>query len=331
MKKKNAPTLHDVAEAAGVSTATVSKYLNGAQGFSPKVEAAIKAAVAELGYRSNEFARAMITGASKAVGVAVLDINNPHFTAVVKGANRVAIERGYTLLLVDTEENQHRELQLLDTLSRRVDGLIVSSRMAEKDIETVVGFGKPVVFFGHLETLNLPSVGSDGYRGGYMLAQHLVTQGHKNVAYLGFSKARWDKDRMLGARECLESHGLTLQCFDTLAPFATEGERLCSLLMLAKQPPDAVICYNDLIAMGFMKEAQGLGFDVPRDVSVAGFDNVPYAEYVSPPLTSVNLQSQGLGELAMKKMLNLLSGKPADGYTVLEPQLVLRRSTMKRG
>jgi LacI family transcriptional regulator len=145
--KKNAPTLHDVAKAAGVSTATVSKHLNGTQRFSANVEATINAAVAELGYRSNVLARAMITGETKTIGVSILDINNPHFTAVVKGANRVAIEAGYTLLLDDTEENQGRELQLLDTLSRRVDGLIVSSRMPETDIKTIVDYGKPIVIF----------------------------------------------------------------------------------------------------------------------------------------------------------------------------------------
>jgi LacI family transcriptional regulator len=328
--KKTAPTLHDVAKAAGVSIATVSKYLSRTQRFSPAVESTITSAVEELGYRSNELARSMITGETKTIGIAILDINNPHFTAVVKGANRVAIANGYTLLLVDTEENQSRELQLLDALSRRVDGLIVSSRMPETDIKTVVDFGKPIVFFGRLESLRLPTVGSDGYRGAYMLTQHLVAQGHKDIAYLGFSKSRWDNDRMLGAQKCLQSHGLSLKRYDAQAPFASEGERLCSFIMLGKEHPDALICYNDLLAIGFMKEAQALGFKLPHDISVAGFDNVQYAEYVSPSLTSVDLQSQGMGELAMKKMLGTLAGKPTDNYTVLEPQVVLRGSTMKR-
>ncbi|RJF95761.1 LacI family transcriptional regulator [Noviherbaspirillum saxi] len=328
--KRNAPTLHDVAKAAGVSTATVSKFLNGAQRFSPAVEATINSVVAQIGYRSNELARSMITGETKTIGVAILDINNPHFTAVVKGANRVAIDAGYTLLFVDTEENQKRELQLLDTLSRRVDGLIISSRMSETDIKTVIDFGKPLVFFGQLETAKLVSICSAGQQGGYMLAQHLVNQGCKNIVYLGFSKSRWDRDRIAGVGECLESHGLSLKAYDAQAPFASEGERLCSLIMLGKDHPDAVICYNDLLAIGFMKEAQSLGFKIPHDVAVAGFDNVPYAEYVSPSLTSVNLQSEGMGELAMKKMLDLLAGRPTEEYTVLDPQLVLRESTSGR-
>ncbi|SNS14657.1 transcriptional regulator, LacI family [Noviherbaspirillum humi] len=328
--KKTAPTLHDVAKAAGVSIATVSKYLNGTQRFSPAVEANIDATVKTLGYRSNELARSMITGATKTIGVAILDINNPHFTSVVKGANRVAIDNGYTLLLVDTEENQGREMQLLDALSRRVDGMIISSRMPESDIKTVVDFGKPIVFFGRLESLRLPTVGSDVYRGAYMLTQHLVTQGHRHIAYLGFSKSRWDAERLRGMLDCLQQHDLPLARFDAQLPFASEGERMCSFVMLGRERPDALICYNDLMAIGFMKEAQALGFQIPQDLSVAGFDNIQYGEYVSPSLTSVDLKSQHMGEVAMRKMLDTLAGKETDHYTMLEPQVVLRQSTMKR-
>jgi LacI family transcriptional regulator len=328
--KRQAPTLYDVAREAGVSIATVSKYLNGAQRFSPPVEAVINEVVARLGYRSNELARSMVTGETKTIGVAILDIDNPHFTAVVKGANRIAIENGYTLLLVDTEENQSRELQLLDALSRRVDGLIISSRMPEPEIRKVVDYGKPVVLFGKLDSIRITSIVSEGRRGGFMLADHLVRQGHKNIAYLGFPESRWNLDRMEGVKECLDMHGLKLQGFDVRAPYAAEGERLCSSVMHRKERPDALICYNDLLAMGFMKEAQALGFRIPDDISVAGFDNIPYGEYISPSLTSVHLQSEGMGELAMKKMLDLLAGKTDDGCHVLDPHLVKRGSTRTR-
>lgn len=328
--KRQAPTVYDVAREAGVSIATVSKYLNGTQRFSPPVEATINKVVAQLGYRSNELARSMVTGETRTIGVAILDIDNPHFTAVVKGANRVAIEHGYTLLLVDTEENQSRELQLLDALSRRVDGLIVSSRMTEPDIRKVVDYGKPVVLFGKPDSIRVTSIVSEGRRGGFMLADHLVKQGHTSIAYLGFPESRWNLDRMDGVKECLDMHDLKLRCYDARAPYASEGERLCSSLMHGKERPDALICYNDLLAMGFMKEAQSLGFRIPDDISVAGFDNIPYAEYVSPPLTSVHLQSEGMGELAMKKMLNLLAGKADDECRVLDPHLVKRASTRTR-
>src|SRR5688572_77109 len=115
MKTKK-PTIRDVAAHAGVSIATVSKYVNQAQRFTPAVERRIRAAIDELGYHSDPAARSMITGKTGSVGVVILDIGNPHFTNIVKGANRVALEHGYNLLFVDTEENQAREGELLETL-----------------------------------------------------------------------------------------------------------------------------------------------------------------------------------------------------------------------
>ncbi|MBB5470565.1 DNA-binding LacI/PurR family transcriptional regulator [Paraburkholderia sp. CI2] len=113
---------------------------------------------------------------------------------------------------------------------------------------------------------------------------------------------------------------------------STDGERACSGLMLGPKRPDAVICYNDLIALGFIKEARELGFSLPRDVSIAGFDNVPYGEYASPALTSVDFQSEKMGELAMMNLIDELHGKGEEsaGYSMLDPHLVVRESTVRR-
>ena len=328
--KKSVPTIRDVAAAAGVSTATVSKFVNGAQRFSPAVEETIKRVIAELGYRSNPLAQSMITGRTKTVGLSVLDIANPHFTSIVKGANRVAQAHGYTVLLVDTEENPERERPMLEALSRRVDGMIVFSRMQEKDIGWLAEMDRPLVFFGRLSQLELPTVASDDHRGAYMLTRHLVTQGHRRVAYLGFSKSRRDDERMGGVKECLAAHGLELTVYDTASPSALEGERICSSIMLGAEHPDALICYNDLMALGFMKAAQTLGFRLPADMSVAGFDNIQFGNYTSPALTTVDLQSERMGVAAMEKLLAIIDGKPTDRFTKIEPQLILRASTANR-
>jgi LacI family transcriptional regulator len=328
--KKNIPTIRDVAAAAGVSTATVSKYVNGAQKFSPAVEATIKLVIEELGYRSNPLAQSMITGRTRTIGLSVLDISNPHFTSIVKGSNRVALAHGYTLLLVDTDENPDRERPLLEALSRRVDGMIVFSRMQERDMGWVVELDKPTVYFGRLTDIKLPSVSSDDHRGAYMLTQHLVALGHKHVAYLGFSRSRRDQDRLAGIRDCLEANGLPLATFDANAPSALEGERMSSPIMLGAGHPDALICYNDLMALGFMKEAQILGFRLPADISVAGFDNIEFGRYTSPPLTTVDLQSEQMGVAAMEKLLAIIDGNPTNDFTVVEPRLVLRASTVAR-
>jgi LacI family transcriptional regulator len=328
--KKNVATIRDVAAAAGVSTATVSKYVNGAQRFSPAVEATIKEVIDKLGYRSNPLAASMITGRTKSIGLSVLDIANPHFTSIVKGVNRVAQAHGYTVLLVDTEENPDRERPLLEALSRRVDGIIMFSRMLEPEMDWVMGLGKPLVYFGSLTRLDIPWVISDDHRGGYMLARHLVSLGHKRIAYLSFPRSRRDSERLGGIRECLAAHKLELTLHETSAPTAAEGERICSAIMLGAEHPDALICYNDLIALGFMKEAQTLGFKLPEDISVAGFDNILYGQYTSPALTTVDLQSERMGEEAMEKLLASIDGKPATDTVTIDPQLILRASTIKR-
>jgi DNA-binding LacI/PurR family transcriptional regulator len=121
--------------AAGVSVATVSTYMNGTQRFTPAVEARLKEEVEQLGYRSNPLARSMITGRTRTIGLAILDIRNPHFTNIVKGANRVALQHDYTLLLVDTEESQEREKTPIESLAQRVDGVIISSRMPDDSVQ----------------------------------------------------------------------------------------------------------------------------------------------------------------------------------------------------
>ncbi len=330
MNPKKPPTIRDVATAAGVSTATVSKFINGSKRFSPTVEATIQQVVDELGYTSNPLAQSMITGRTKTIGIAILDISNPHFTSLVKGANRIALEHGYTLLFVDTEENQARERQLLEALSRRVDGMLVYSRLPESELDWLGKLGKPMVYFGRLQQQTMPSVASDDHRGAFMLAQYLVGQGHKRIAYLGFPKSHRSEERRVGLESCLQGHGLQMIEFSANSPTAPEGERLCASIMLTGERPDALVCYNDLIALGFMKEAQTLGFKLPADISVAGFDNIQYGRFTFPPLTSVDLQSETMGVAGMERLLAAIDGREGPDFTLIEPQLILRASSGPR-
>lgn len=325
--KKSAPTIRDVAAAAQVSTATVSKYINGAQRFSPRVEAAIDAAVVRLGYKSNPMAKSMITGRTDTIGLCLPDIANPHFSCILQGAGKVAAERGYSVLLVDGAHAPDRERRTLEALSRRVDGMIVCSRLGEADMGWMADIGKPLVFLGSLAELPLPTVAGDDHAGGGMLARHLQMLGHRRIAYLGCSASRRDAQRIGGIRACLDAAGLELAVFDADSPSLAEGERLCSSLVLGSRRHDAVICYNDLLALGFMKEVTNLGLAIPRDLSVVGFDNIPYGKYTTPALTTVDLQSRQMGASAMDKLLALVRGEPVERCTRIGPRLVLRGST----
>jgi DNA-binding LacI/PurR family transcriptional regulator len=329
MKKK--PTIRDVAARAGVSIATVSKFINGAQRFTPAVERKIRAAIDEMAYQSNPLARSMITGKTSAVGVVILDIGNPHFTQLVKGANRVALEHGYNLLFVDTEESQAHEDALLEALSRRVDGLIVSTRMPEDQLGRVLAFGKPVVFSGRPAPRGHPSIAVDAHAAAFMLGELLVKQGHRHFAYIGFAPARPDMERTRGLTACLEAHGLGLTRFDVRAPTLAEGERICPSILLRRDKPDAVVCYNDMVAIGFLNAAKSLGISVPEDLSLVGIDNIPYGRVTSPPLTTVDIQSEHQGEEAIRMLLRAIEGTDAPtGHVKVEPRLVIRDSTRVR-
>lgn len=329
MRKK--PTIRDVAARAGVSIATVSKFINATQRFTPAVERRIRAAIDELEYQSNPLARSMITGKTSAVGVVILDIGNPHFTQLVKGANRVALEHGYNLLFVDTEESQAHEDELLEALSRRVDGLIVSTRMPEDQLPRVLAYGKPVVFSGRPAPRGHPSIAVDAHAAAFMLGELLVKQGHRHFAYIGFAPARPDMERTRGLTACLESHGLGLTRFDVRAPTLAEGERVCPSVLLRRDKPDAVVCYNDMVAIGFLNAAKSLGISVPEDLSLVGIDNIPYGRVTSPPLTTVDIQSEHQGEEAIRMLLRAIEGTdPPAGHVKVEPRLVVRDSTRVR-
>jgi len=328
--KKNVATIRDVAAAAGVSTATVSKFVNGTQRFSLAVEARLASTIEQLGYRSNPMAQSMITGRTKAIGLSVLDIANPHYASVVKGANRVAQAHGYTVLLVDTEETPERERHLLEALSRRVDGMIVYSRTPEEELDWLLALDRPSVFFGRPDRIGLPSVASDDQLGAFMVTRHLVAQGHQRVGYLGYANSRRNPERMAGVREALAAQDLELSVFEADAPVSGAGEKLCSSIMLGRQPLDALVCFNDLLALGFMKAAQSLGFRVPEDISVVGFDNIQFGSFASPALTSVDLNSEQMGAAAMQKLLASIEGQEVEPLTVVNAQLVLRASTATR-
>ena len=330
MKKK--PTIRDVAARAGVSIATVSKYINSTQRFTPAVERKIRAAIDALEYHSNPLARSMITGKTGSVGVVILDIANPHFTSLVKGANRVALEHGYNLLFVDTEESQAREDELLEALSRRVDGLIVSTRMPEDQLPRVLGMGKPVVFSGRPAPAGHPSIGVDAYTAAFVLGELLVKQRHQRIAYVGFAPARPDMERTRGLEECLAAHRMRFTRFEVRAPTVAEGERICPAVVLRKDKFDAVVCYNDMVAIGFLGAARSLGVSVPADISVVGIDNIPFGRFTSPALTTVDTQSEYLGEEGMRLLFRLIAGEAAPATHIkVEPRLVVRESTLERG
>jgi LacI family transcriptional regulator len=165
-----------------------------------------------------------------------------------------------------------------------------------------------------------------------MLGELLVKQGHKRIAYIGFSPARPDMERTRGLTESLKAHGQKFTRFEVRAPTVPEGERLCPSVVLRRDKFDAVVCYNDMVAIGFLGAARSLGVAVPADISVVGIDNIPFGRFTSPALTTVDTQSEYLGEEGMRLLFRLIAGEKAPGgHMKVEPRLVMRDSTVARG
>lgn len=331
-RRRKATTIRDVAQAAGVSTATVSKFINGGQRFSREVEDRLTVAIRDLGYVSNPLARGMITGRTGNVGIVILDIANPHFTSLVRGASRVAQQRGLNLLFADVAEGQLPELAMLQALSRRVDGLIVSARLSQPSIDWLMQSGPPTIYYGgrpaHPEGC---SVGTDSHAAGLMLGRHLRDLGHRQIAYVGFSGARWSDQRWQGLCAAFEGSGATLVAHDVSAPTPEEGERIASAVLLQARSPDAVVAYNDLLALGLLSQAQVLGLRVPEQLSVAGFDNILYARFASPPLTTVDMAGETMGARAMERLVQHIADElPAGSHDTLPTRVLVRGSTRRR-
>jgi len=336
-------TLHDVAVAAGVSSATVSRYRRGLRRFAPAIEARIEAAVLALGYQDNQVARSLVTGRTGVVGLVVLDLANPHFTGLVQGAQRAAQVEQFSLAFVDTAESQAPERQLVEALARRVDGLVVSARLAGGAVDWITRLGKPVVFFGRAELAGWHSVSTDGGAAAHLMGQHLARLGHRHVAYLDFAASRWSAERQRGLRSALAAADARLTVFDVAAPSAEAGEAVAAQVVLglglglglgaagaagSTQGPSAVVAYNDLVAVGFLHEARRLGVQVPQQLSVAGFDDIELARHVHPALTTVAMNSEQQGAVAMQRLLQLMRGELASPHDeTLPPRLVVRGSS----
>jgi DNA-binding LacI/PurR family transcriptional regulator len=323
-------TIRDVAVAAGVSTATVSRFVNGVQRFSSATEDRLRKEIDRLGFSVDPLARSMITGRTRTVAVVILDIRNPHFTSIVKGANRKAQTLGYNLLFVDTGERQSGEAEMLRNLSRRVDGLVVSSRMPEADLSMLSALDKPVVFFGRAGRLGVHSVSSDGRVAAALLARHLMDLGHRRIAYLGYPAARWDAERKASLVSVLGEAGLQLQSFTANAPTLEAGENAVGQVLMGHSRPEAVICFNDLLALGFMNQAQAAGIKVPEQVSVVGFDDIPFSRYTMPALTTIDMQSEAMGEIAVSRLIQAIDGELVPFDEILSPRLVVRQSTSRK-
>lgn len=307
-----ATTIADVARRAGVSTATVSRVLSGVGRARPETHARVEAAARELGFRPSDVARSLKRRSTLTLGLIVTDIENPYFPQLVKAVEEAAIGEGYAILLCNADGDPEREASYLDFLvDRRVDGLIIAaSTIGMRQGEWLATAPLPVVLINTAVTGDpLPTIVSDNRGGGLAAAEHLLGLGHRRFGYLMPPPRNLDApERLAGVEDALAAvggdpaaDGGTMPSLEIGhgAPTVTGGEAaMCELLALPSRPT-AVIAYNDLMAIGALRAIRTNGLRVPADVSLIGFDDVAFAAFVEPALTTLRQETAEMGRWAV--------------------------------
>ncbi|MBD8079386.1 LacI family DNA-binding transcriptional regulator [Cellulosimicrobium arenosum] len=325
------PTIYDVAQAAGVATSTVSRAFSRPGRVNAETAERIRRIANELGYRTNPLARGLPTGRTALLAIVVADVTNPFFFEIIRGAEKTATDAGYTLLVADAQESDEAERQALDRTLPLVEGVILAtSRLSDSSIR-VVAKQRPTVVMNRVMT-DVPSVLTDNAQGMRSAVEHLAGLGHTSLAYLAGPEASWaDGMRWRAFREATRDLGLKARRLGPFAPTLAGG--LSAAKTLARHSATAAVAYNDLVAIGAMRGLVRLGVEVPRDMSVVGFDNIFGSDFCSPPLTTVAAPLRHFGAFAMQRLLGQLrpSSSGSQGPALLPAKLVERGSTAQLG
>jgi LacI family transcriptional regulator len=333
----NRVTMADVAREAGVSAMTVSRVINNKDDVSSATRGRVLEVVDRLGYRPSGIARSLATRRTGTLGLVVPDVANPFFADVARGVEHVAYTEGYNVFLCNTEEDSQREESVLMSLEeKRVDGLVLcSSRLDDDELQPVLDRYPSVVLVNrNLEDNRTSTVVVDDQTGGCLATQHLLNAGHRVVGFLaGPPASRSGRQRLEGYRIALAAAGLPgdPSRVQPCSPKAEGGHHAARQLLAANPRLTALFCYNDLVAVGALQACAELGRRVPDDVAVVGFDDIPLAALVNPPLTTCRVLRYELGAQAVRLLLSQIRGHPGDAeHVVLRPELVVRASAPYR-
>jgi LacI family transcriptional regulator len=328
------PTLRDVASAAGVHPATASRALNEAtRGLvRPATVAKVRAVAKALGYQVNPIARSLKTSRSETVGILVPDLTNPLFPPIVRGVEDELRGSGYTVLTANTDNDPARTSDNFAAMqARQVDGFIVLTALLEDPLlEEAVARAVPMVLVNRTtEHLAVSAVSGDDASGIARCVDHLVELGHRRIAHVaGPQNVSTGVVRAESFRSAAQRHGLPEPCVVVADVYSETAGRTAMLQLLDGDPPTAVVASNDLLAIGCYDALEERGLSCPDDVSVTGFNDMPFLSRLRPPLTSVRVPQYELGVEAARLLLDQLSGRTTTPRVVLLPvSLVVRGST----
>lgn len=333
--KKQKPSISDVAEAAGVSIATVSHVINDTRYVSEEVTQKVKTAIADLGYMPSSLARGLAGKETRIIGVILSDISNPYFTSIYRGLESVFSAEGYELILANTgEQDSNQELVVRTMLSRQIDGLVIAPTGREsRMLNHLIASGIPVVLIDRDAPVeNVSLVDLDNVTAAYQATSHLIEDGyHKIGIILGLPDVCTTQTRLEGYKMALESFNI---------PFREEyvvngqsriegGYQSIKRLMQLDEPPNAFFTINNLMTTGALYAFRELELSCPRDVGLVGFDDHDWADIVTPPLTVIRQPTFEMGVKAAEILINNTKGLKIS-HERLKGKLIVRGSCSEK-
>lgn len=328
--------IRDIAKRAGVSTATVSRTLSAPASVKPATRARVEAAVSKLDYMPNAVASSLRRRRTENIVVIVPDIHNPFFSGIVQGIEHVAHRHGHKVLLGESQDNQPRIDKYADMLVRReADGLILLGARLPTSVARAVAASEPprmpiVTACEYVVGLQAPNVRIDNVAAAAAATEHLLKLGHRKIATItGPYSNPIVKDRVTGFRQQMRRASVAVTAaYVVRGDFSLEsGYHAMQGLLALEEVPTAVFCANDEMAMGAIRAAKESGRRVPQDLSVVGFDDIRFAEYVDPPLTTIRQPQREIGETAMRLILDVFEKRSGPSTVVLPHSLIIRGST----
>jgi LacI family transcriptional regulator len=330
--------IREIAKRAKVSTATVSRTINRVPTVDPALAKRVMKVVEDMGYYPNTAARALVSGKSRIFGLIVSEITNPFFPEIVQAFEDIAVENHYEILLTSTVHDPKRmELAVRRMIERRVDGVAILTFGMEESLVADLRFRKvPLVFVDvGPQAAGITNIRVNYQEGIREAVSHLVKLGHKRIAFVaGPSNLKSAMARRAAFEAAIQENGLQVdQELIVTGDHKVEGgiAAMAQLAALSKRPT-AILCSNDMTAVGVMREAYDRGISIPRELSVIGFDDIRLAEFTTPPLTTVRMSQKQLAEFAFQALRGEVEGPDgsANGKEVeLETSLILRGSTAK--
>lgn len=334
----NPASIKDVARIAGVSIATVSRCLNDPERVKEDTRVKVQSAILQTGYSPNTLAQSFRRGKTHVIMVVLPSVGDPFFTRVMKGMRAVASSKGYSLLINETQFNTMTADEIGSmVVSRQADGIVLLASMSPFGTEVLSSKSHralPIVIGCETvspELESFPGVHSDNVAAAGEMTEYLLNLGHKKIAFIcGQEKSLLTQDRERGYRRSMSKAGIPVQ-----DGWVTEGKltikgaiRATKSLLEHPVRPTAIFCANDEMAMGCMHKIRSAGLGVPEDISVAGFDDIRYAEITHPPLTTVHQPAEEIGERVLRRLLQEIEEGRSNNteHEIVPHRLVIRES-----